>query len=99
MALKLARDDRQSILQVGSYKTDEAQIVLDGANSTEFEYDTVIRIQVISGDNWIVRGTPAVPADETGMLMPDGSEITMLVYAGETVGTFGGDINITPVAA
>lgn len=42
---------------------------------------------------------PAVAAvDGQGMLLPEGSEITMLAYAGDVITTTGGSLNIVPVS-
>lgn len=57
----LARDDRGSILQVGSYST-ASYINLDGTStadrSTMFTEHRVLRIKSYGGDNWVTRFTP-----------------------------------------
>lgn len=191
MSMKLARDDRQAVLQVGSYKT-IGYINLDGTiynDRTEaFDYNTIIRLKSYDGDNWITRlslkdyplnsihiyidsildssygyntlsgnwddGSDAYisynsivkrweliniadiiytnstyvgvnppktgwidlsgngeltisygnytyadsASADVGMLLEDGEEITMLVYAHDKIGTIGGKLNIVPVA-
>lgn len=42
--------------------------------------------------------TGTVAADGEGMLLIDGAEITMLVYANDTLSVAGGTLNATPVA-
>lgn len=56
----LARDNRGSIMQIGSYDTTDA-IVLDGTSASDitalYPYDQSIRLIGFSGDNWITRAT------------------------------------------
>jgi hypothetical protein len=55
MSTKLARDDRQSVMQVGSYNTDAFQNITTA--TPEYVYDTVARVKSYGGDNWISRGS------------------------------------------
>lgn len=101
MALTLARDDRQAILQVGSYRTDQFQLV-DGSGgsavSTTFAHNTIVRIKAYSGDSWVKIDTVGTAVQYEGLLMGDGEELTMLIYDGQKISCIGGVLNIVPVA-
>lgn len=99
--VRLGRGEHGEVAQVGSYRTDLYQN-LDGqsasASSTAFTGDQMIRLVSYTADNWVKRGTGTVTAVATeGMLIPSGSELTMVVYDGEKIATIGGELNIVPV--
>jgi len=85
MANKLARDDRQSVLQVGSYRTDNA-VNLNGVASADitdqFAYDTVVRVKSHNGDNWITR-------------FPNDNLVDTIVVAGASPSGFDGTYTLS----
>lgn len=58
MANVLARDDRQSVMQIGSYRTDKFENIngISGSvSSSIFEFTTSVRVKSYGGDNWVSR--------------------------------------------
>ena len=100
---KLARDDKGSILQVGSYRTDLYQN-LDGsagsAITAEFtKNNTVVRLKSYSGDNWItISDSAAAAVSDQGLLLEAGEELTLHIANGDYIATIGGILNIVPVS-
>jgi len=98
----LGRGSKGEVAQVGSYRTDLFQNIdglLASAITTAYTYNTIVRVKSYGGDNWVTRTAIAAAAvADTGLLLEDGSEITMLVYAGEQIATIGGKLNIVPVS-
>lgn len=69
MGTKLARDDRQSVLQVSSYKTETYQNIdglIASASTDAFEYDTIARVKSYGGDNWVKRETTLSYKNQAG---------------------------------
>ena len=95
MGFKLARDDRQSILQVGSYLTETYQNIASGGTIT-MAFDTVVRLVAVDGDAWISRGTDE--GTGAGLFLGEGSEITMLVYKDEVIYVNDATVNAVAVA-
>lgn len=92
-------DQIENLQTIGNYETDTYQN-LDGsissASSTVFATEESIRIISYDADNWIKRTAGAGTAVSTeGLLLLTGSEISMIVNAGDVISTIGGKLNIT----
>lgn len=87
----------ENIQTLGYYDTTTSQNLLGVGgvvNSTAFVADAIVRVQSYGGDNWIQIGPTASAVPETGMLLLEGAELTVLVQANDIISTVGGNLNI-----
>ena len=95
-------DQITNVQTLGIYYTSAGANLLATASAQTttagtFPTNTVVRIKSYGGDNWVQIGVGAAAVVNTGMLLLEGDELTLIVPATSDISTVGGNLNIVAV--